>query len=84
MWGRGWLVQLQSGGTTFGLTPSGSPGPGLLQHVHGHSQADQGGHGGQVEKTGADWDDLRQGGDKGDAELQVRLDKAPFNVLRQE
>ena len=58
--------------------------PGLLQHVHGHSQTDQGGHGGQVEKTGADWDDLRQGGDEGDAELQVRLDKAPFNVLRQE
>ena len=58
--------------------------PGLLQHVSGYSQTDQGGHAGQVEKTGEDWDDLRQGGDEGNAELQIRLDETPLDVLCQE
>ena len=55
----------------------------MFQHLSGDAQADRGGHGGQVGDAGQDRDHLRRDGDEGDAKLQIRLDEASFNVLRQ-
>lgn len=44
---------------------------GLLEHVLGDAQAVRRGHGGEVGEAGEVRDNLRRGGDQGDAELQL-------------